>query len=66
MTVTSWTLLCDLQLAVTAAEKEPGKLCRKEDILHLLSGWSFPPEEQKAVFFFLFLFFSVSLSASAA
>lgn len=48
----SWTLLCDLQLAVTAAEKEPGELCRKEDILHLLARWSFPPEEQHAVAFF--------------
>lgn len=31
MAVTSWTLPCDLQLMVTAAEKEPGEFCRKKD-----------------------------------
>lgn len=32
MAVTSWTLPCDLQLAVTAAaEREPGEFSRKED-----------------------------------
>lgn len=65
MAITSWILLCDLQLVMTAAEEELGSFCRREDnsafccldrASHL--------EEQEAMG--LFCFFSCqSLSASA-